>query len=148
MSAASPNVYAFPQPTAGDVVLCRFPQNLLKPAPAPKARPAIVLSVYAPLPGEACYRVRVCYGTKNLSRIYPHDCEVTKAQHSAEYHSAGLSYDTKFDMHQALLLPYTSEWFLVPHRPRFGMTPKIGVMHPATVPRLSRAKRNVQGAAP
>jgi len=143
MSASSAAVFAFPQPIAGDVVLCRFPINLVQPAPGPKARPAIILQVYAPMEGEACYRVRVCYGTKNLTRIYPHDCEILQATHPVEYHSAGLSYDTKFDMQQVILLPHTAEWFKVPNHAQFGVTPKLGVLHPSTVPRLLRAKRNV-----
>ena len=142
MSATSSVPFAFPQPNAGDVALCRFPQSLIKPTPGPKARPAILLQVFAPLSDEPCYRVKVCYGTKNLSRIYPHDCEILWGVHPAEYTSAGLSYDTKFDMKQVILLPYTSKWFQVPRQPQFGVTPKLGMLHPATVPRLLRAKRH------
>lgn len=138
---------SFPIPTAGDVVLCRFPEDLGDLKPGPKARPAIILAVFAPIAAEACYRVKVCYGTSNVSRIYPHDCPIYEATHPAEFASAGLSYDTKFNAKQMVTLPYTVEWLTISIRPAFGQTPKIGILHPMTVPRLKKAvdSTNLQG---
>jgi hypothetical protein len=132
MNAAAP----FPQPTAGEVVLCRFPQDLIRPQPGPKARPGVILKVFAPLPGEGGHRVMACYGTSNLARLYPYEFEITKQRHAQEFASAGLSFDTKFNLRQVVTLPYTGEWFEVPARPMFGPTPKLGVLHPLTVSRL------------
>ena len=132
---------AFGQPLAAELVLCRFPQDLRRPRPGPKERPAIILRVYEAMPKEAFVRVQVCYGTSNLGRLYLHEFEILRSQHADEFVSAGLSFDTKFDLRQQVTLPYTSEWFKVPERMPFGACPKLGVLHPLTVPRLVKAGR-------
>lgn len=144
----SPPAVPFPKPTAGDVVLCWFPQNLIAPSPGPKRRPAIVLETVAPAEDDpsAAYGVIVCYGTSNLHRLYAHELEIT-IQHGDEFTRAGLASDTKFNLRQRLVLPFTSEWFTVPRQPRFGHTPKLGDLHPATVPRLLKAYAAATGDA-
>jgi hypothetical protein len=121
----------------GDVVWARFPYDLLRPAPAPKPRPAIVLRVREPVVKGCPYQVDVCPGTsQNLQRIYAHEFVVERNQHPAEYAQMGLSFDTKFDLRRIATLDYTSEWFQPPPKPRFGANPKLGSMHAASVPRL------------
>lgn len=126
----------YPAPGLGDVVWCRFPEQLLKPKVAPKPRPGIVLQVFAPRePGDP-FVVHVCPGTSQLRGIYAHELLIDRDQHPEEYAPTGLSYSTKFDLRRIATLPYTSEWFEPPPIPRFGANPKMGSLHPATVPRL------------
>lgn len=135
----------FPLPTAADVVLCRFPEDLRKPAPGPKPRPAIVLKVFSPLEkAPTTYRVRVCFATSNRARLYPHEFEITRQAHPAEFESAGLSDDTKFDLLQELLLPYDSDWFALPTFQQFGATPKLGTVHALSMTRLSAAFKEAE----
>lgn len=139
----------FPRPTAADVVLCRFPTDLRKPQPGPKPRPAIILQVLEPSEtASQAYRVRVCYATSNRARLYPHEFEITKTDHPHEYNRAGLTADTKFSVAQIVFLPYTDEWFQVPAFPMFGATPKLGELHPTTIPRLQKAYRAVRRSTP
>lgn len=50
-------------------------------------------------------------------------------------------YDTKFDLRQALDLPYTTEWFSVPPTAPHGQTPKLGTLHPSLVRAVQAAFR-------
>jgi hypothetical protein len=131
-----------PRPVLGDVVWVRFPYDLLKPAPAPKSRPAIILKVHEPVkPGDP-WQVTVCPGTsQNLDRVFPHELPGQKSQQPDEYAQMGLSYDTKFDLRFIAVLEYTDKWFSPPPNPRHGRTPKLGSLHPALMPRLLAAHR-------
>ncbi|TJY57197.1 hypothetical protein E4T66_17460 [Sinimarinibacterium sp. CAU 1509] len=132
----------YPKPTAGDVVLCKFPQDLRSPSPGPKSRPAIILKVFEPAASApATFRVQVCYATTNRQRLFDHEFEITRAGHAVEFESAGLSGDTKFDLLQSVLVPYDSDWFELPNFPQYGPVPKLGILHPLSVPRLLRAQR-------
>ena len=51
----------------------------------------------------------------------------------AAYASAGLSYDTKFDLRNVLELPYNSNYFSVPPHAPHGQNPKLGSLHPSMV---------------
>ncbi len=140
MPTQKPVAIPFPLPTAADVVLCRFPENLSKPAPGPKPRPAILLQVFPPAPQKpSVYRVKVCYATSNRSKLYPSEIEITAQEHPVEYRSAGLSSDTKFDLAKVILLDYTDEWFALPFAPMHGPVPKLGTVHALTMPRLTAA---------
>jgi hypothetical protein len=57
--------------------------------------------------------------------------------------TAGLSYDTKFDLKQAIDLPYTAEWFSVPPAAPHGQIPRLGTLHPSLVPAVQAAYRAV-----
>lgn len=140
MPTSKPGATPFPLPTAADVVLCRFPENLARPAPGPKPRPAILLQVFPPAPkAPGVYRVKVCYATSNRAKLYPSEIEITAAAHPVEHMSAGLSADTKFDLAKVILLDYTDQWFAVPASPMYGPVPKLGTVHALTMPRLSAA---------
>ncbi len=140
MPAPKSDAVPFPLPMAADVVLCRFPENLVRPAPGPKPRPAIFLQVFAPVPKKpGVYRVKVCYATSNRTKLYPSEIEITVDEHPVEYRSAGLSSNTKFDLAKVILLDYTDEWFAVPFALMHGPVPKLGTVHALTMPRLSAA---------
>lgn len=140
MPTPKPDAVAFPLPMAADVVLCRFPENLVRPAPGPKPRPAVLLQVFPPAPKRPrVYRVKVCYATSNRAKLYPSEIEITADEHPVEYRSAGLSSNTKFDLAKIILLDYTDAWFAVPFAPMYGPVPKLGTLHALTMPRLSAA---------
>ena len=66
---------------------------------------------------------------------------ILRGRNSAAYDAAGLSYDTKLDLKQALDLPYTPEWFSVPPALPHGQTPKLGTLHPSLVRAVQAAFR-------
>ncbi len=125
------------EPIAGDIVWCRFPDSV---SPRPKPRPALVLAVFdddAPR-----FTVRVGYGTsRRTTTLFRGEFSILRDRHPAAYASAGLSYDTKFDLRQALDLPYTTDWFSVPPGAPHGQTPKLGTLHPSLVRAVEAAFR-------
>ncbi len=58
---------------------------------------------------------------------------VLRTRSPTAYQAAGLSHDTKFEMGQAVDLPYNAEWFSVPPAAPHGQNPKLGTLHPALV---------------
>jgi hypothetical protein len=84
--------------------------------------------------GEGSVFVTVAYGTsQKTDRIYSGEFRITKSEHPAAYASAGLSYDTKFDLSKMLELPYNDGYFSVPPHAPYGQTPKLGTLHPSMV---------------
>lgn len=119
----------WPEPTAGDVLWCHFPDHI---QPRPKPRPALVVSVQ--LDGEGFIFVQVAYGTsQKTNRLYSGEFLISRAQHSTAYASAGLSYDTKFNLATTLLLPWDERYFSVPPHAPHGQNPKLGTLHPSLV---------------
>ena len=117
------------EPTAGDVVWCRFPDGV---SPRPKPRPALVLAVFDD--DAPNFTVRVAYGTsQRTTSLRRGEFAILRERNHAAYEAAGLSYDTKFDLAKALDLPYTTEWFGVPPAAPHGETPKLGILHPSLV---------------
>ena len=125
------------EPTAGEIVWCHFPDDI---TPRPKPRPALILMVWdddAPL-----FSVRVAYGTsQRTTSLFRGEFAILRERNPAAYAAAGLSYDTKFDLRQAIDLPYTTEWFSVPPRAPHGQTPKLGTLHPSLVLAVQAAFR-------
>ena len=125
------------EPTAGEIVWCHFPDDI---TPRPKPRPALILMVWdddAPL-----FSVRVAYGTsQRTTSLIRGEFAILRERNPAAYAAAGLSYDTKFDLRQAIDLPYTTEWFSVPPRAPHGQTPKLGTLHPSLVLAVQAAFR-------
>ena len=117
------------EPTAGEIVWCHFPDSI---NPRPKPRPALVLVVFdddAPL-----FNVRVAYGTsQRTTTLHRGEFAILRDRNRAAYDAAGLSFDTKFDLKQAVDLPYTAEWFSVPPSEPNGQCPKLGTLHPSLV---------------
>ncbi len=67
------------------------------------------------------------YGTsQKTDQRYSGEFRITKAEHTAAYASAGLSYDTKFDLSKVMELPFNDAYFSAPpHAPhgRLGHAP-------------------------
>jgi hypothetical protein len=119
----------WPEPTAGDIAWCHFPDHI---HPKPKARPGLITLTKED--GEGSVFVTVAYGTsQKTDRIYSGEFRITKSEHPAAYASAGLSYDTKFDLSKMLELPYNDGYFSVPPHAPYGQTPKLGTLHPSMV---------------
>lgn len=123
------------EPTAGEIVWCHFPDNI---NPRPKPRPALILVVFDDDTPQ--FHVRIAYGTSQRATIlYSGEFSILRGRNAAAYKTAGLSYDTKFNLKQAIDLPYTSEWFSVPPAAPHGQTPKLGTLHPSLVPAAQAA---------
>lgn len=76
--------------------------------------------------------VKVVYGTtQGTTSLKSGEFLISKQQHPDAFKQAGLSHDTKFDLKQALDLPWTDRYFKVPPGPNseFGQTPKLGSLH-------------------
>ena len=127
----------WPEPTAGEIVWCHFPDHI---SPLPKPRPALILAVFddeAPR-----FTVRVAYGTsQRTTSLYRGEFSIQRERNPPACEAAGLSHDTKFDLKQALDLPYTTEWFSVPPAAPHGQTPKLGTLHPSLVRAVQAAFR-------
>jgi hypothetical protein len=117
------------EPTAGEIVWCHFPDDI---NPRAKPRPALVLTVFDDDAPE--FEVRVVYGTsQRTTTLHRGEFAILRDRNPAAFAAAGLSFDTKFDLKQAIDLPYTSEWFSVPPAAPHGQTPKLGHLHPSLV---------------
>ena len=117
------------EPTAGEIVWCQFPDHI---HPKPKPRPGLVVSTKQF--DEGMNFVSVASGTsQKTDRRYRGAFRITKNKHPAAYASAGLSYDTKFDLRNVLELPLNDAYFSVPPRAPHGQIPKLGTLHPSIV---------------
>ena len=119
----------WPEPTAGDIVWCHFPDNI---HPKPKPRPALDLVVFDDTAPE--FFVQLAYGTsQRTTTLYKGEFAIIKAKQPAAYAAAGLSYDTKFNLKNLVTLPFNSDWFSVPPAAPHGQIPQLGVLHPSLV---------------
>jgi hypothetical protein len=83
---------------------------------------------------EGMVFVSVAYGTsQKTDRLYSGEFRISKSEHLAAYNSAGLSYDTKFDLRNMLELPFNDAYFSVPPHAPHGQTPQLGTLHPSMV---------------
>lgn len=119
----------WPEPAAGEIVWCHFPDNI---HPQSKPRPALIISVKDDDEGQIF--VSVAYGTsQKTDRLFSGEFRIGKSEHPAAYASAGLSYDTKFDLRSVLELPFNDAYFSVPPHAPHGQTPQLGTLHPSMV---------------
>ena len=117
------------EPTAGEIVWCHFPGNI---DPRPKPRSALILVVFDDDAPQ--FTVRVAYGTsQRTTNLHHGEFSILRDRNPAAYEAAGLSYDTRFDLKQAIDLPYSTEWFSVPPAASHGQTPTLGTLHPSLV---------------
>ena len=73
------------------------------------------------------FEVRVAYGTsQRTTTLHRGEFGILRERNPAACAAASLSYDTKFDLKQAIDLPYTTEWFSVPPAGPHGQCPKLG----------------------
>lgn len=125
---------------AGDIVWCRFPDGV---SARPKPRPALVIAVFdddAPR-----LRVRVAYGTsRRVDTLFSGEFAILRSHARGAYSSAGLSYDTKFNLGKSVDLPYDTAWFDLPPQPRHGALPKLGTLHPSLVRAVQAAYEAVR----
>ena len=129
-------IHAWPQPLAGDIVWCHFPQDLTA-TPADKPRPGLILEVFSDHAPQ--YAVLVAYGTsQKVNQLYAGEFAIT-AQDGAAFTIAGLSYPTKFNLKRRIELPYIESYFQVPPGAPFGQSPKLGTLHPSLMRRVSAA---------
>jgi hypothetical protein len=133
----------WPEPTAGDIVWCHFPDSI---HPKPKPRPGLITLTKEDDQGSIF--VSVAYGTsQKTDRLYSGEFRITKSEHPAAYASAGLSYDTKFNLSKMLELPYNDDYFSVPPLAPHGQTPKLGTLHPSMVRIAAAAFAAVRNAS-
>ena len=119
----------WPEPTAGDIVWCHFPDHI---HPKPQPRPGLLVSTK--VDDESMVFVSVAYGTsQKTDRLYSGEFLITQSKHPAAYSSAGLSYDTKFNLKNILELPFNDAFFSVPPHAPHGQSPKLGTLHPSMV---------------
>ena len=119
----------WPEPTAGDIVWCHFPDNI---HPRPKPRPALILSVFDDDAPQ--FTVQVVYGTSQRAKtLYRGEFAILSGKNQAAYDAANLSFDTKFNLKQVLDLPFSTDWFSVPPAAPHGQIPKLGTLHPSLV---------------
>ena len=135
---------AFPLPVPGDIVYCRFPEEVGKPGPKP--RPALVTGLAHFEDGTI--GVVVAYGTsQRVDQLYAGEFSIVP-EDGEPYRAAGLSYPTKFDLRRRVTLPYTDAWFRVPQRPLFGKTPKMGTLHASLMRRATAAFETIAAPNP
>lgn len=116
-------------PTAGDIVWCHFPDHV---HPKPKARPGLIVETKEDAAGQIF--VTVAYGTSQTTdRLYRGEFLIAQSEHPSAYRSAGLSFDTKFDLGNRLELPFNDDYFSVPPHAPHGQSPKLGILHPSMV---------------
>ena len=134
-------IRAWPEPLAGDIVWCSFPNST---QPKPKPRPALVLSTIENEDGQLF--VCVAYGTsQKTNRLYRGEFLIANSQNPISYRSAGLSYDTKFDLNNHIELPYNDAYFSIPPTAPFGQNPKLGILHPSMVKAAAAAFQSIHG---
>ena len=129
-------IHAWPQPLAGDIVWCHFPQDLTV-TPADKPRPGLILEVFSDHAPQ--YAVLMAYGTsQKINQFYSGEFAIM-AQDGTAFTTAGLSYPTKFNLKRRVELPYIGTYFQVPPGAPFGQIPKLGTLHPSLVRRVNAA---------
>ena len=120
---------SWPEPAAGDIVWCHFPDNV---HPKPKPRPALIL--VTKVDDNGVVFASVAYGTsQKTNRLYSGEFRISKAENPAAYESAGLSYDTKFNLKAIVELLFNDAYFSVPPHAPHGQSPKLGILHPSMV---------------
>ena len=114
---------------AGEIVWCNFPGNVQS---KPKPRPALIVATKED--DDGLVFVSVAYGTsQKTNRLYTGEFRIGKIEHPAAFASAGLSFDTKFDLRSVLELPFNDDYFSVPPHAPYGQNPKLGTLHPSMV---------------
>jgi hypothetical protein len=120
-------------------VWCHFPDNI---NPRPKPRPALILKVFDDEAPQ--FHVNVAYGTsQRTTTLYSGEFSILRERNPTAYQTAGLSYDTKFNLKQALDLPYNTDWFSVPPAAPQGQIPNLGSLHASLVPAVQAAYRAI-----
>ena len=124
----------WPEPTAGDIAWCHFPDNI---HPKPQARPGLITSTKEDDEGRIF--VSVAYGTsQKTDQLYPGEFAIFPAEADA-FAESDLSYATKFNLGRTFELDYNNIWFGVPPLAPYGQNPKLGILHPSLLHRAMAA---------
>jgi hypothetical protein len=120
----------WPEPTAGDIVWCHFPDDV---HPRPRARPGLLIETRED--DDGLIFVIVAYGTsQKTDRLYRGECRIARQEHPAACAAAGLSYDTTFNLGKVLELPCS--------RPQRSQRPALRAPGPGADPHLDEACGN------
>jgi hypothetical protein len=85
------------------------------------------------------FGVQAAYGTsQKVTTLYAGEFAIARADGDA-FRTAGLSYDTKFNLAWRLDLPFNDEYFDVPPGAPHGQQPKLGILHPSLIRRAAAA---------
>jgi mRNA-degrading endonuclease toxin of MazEF toxin-antitoxin module len=96
--------YWKPRPRIGDIVECRFPEEVGKPGPKP--RPALVLQVEEAADDPDGSVVVVAYATtQKATKVFPGEFLMEAGG------GTGLTEATKFDLVNHRRLPFNDVWF-------------------------------------
>jgi hypothetical protein len=129
------------EPTAGEIVWCRFPDHI---SARPKPRPALVIAVFDD--DAPAFAVEVAYGTsQRTTAMHRGEFVILQERNPVAYRAAGLSYGTKFDLRQTVILPCSTEWFHVPPAAPHGQKPLLGTLHPSLMRAAEAAFRTARG---
>ena len=79
--------------------------------------------------------------SQRTTTLYQGGFSILRDRNPAAYDAAGFSHDTKFDLRQALDLPYTTAWFSALPAASNGQTSKLGMLHPSLVLAVQAAFR-------
>ena len=78
--------------------------------------------------------VSVAYvASQKTDRLFSGEFRIAESEQPSAYTSAGLSFDTKFDLRNVLELPFKHAYFSVPPNAPHGQIPKLGTLHPSMV---------------
>jgi hypothetical protein len=89
--------------------------------------------------------VKIAYGTsQRVQELFAGEFAIAPGDGGA-YRLAGLSYPTKFNLAEAVELPFNDEWFGVAPGAPHGQHPKLGVLHPSLMRRARAAFRAARG---
>ena len=125
------------EPTASEIFWCHLSDEV-HARPNPKR--VLIRAVFDEHTPQ--FAVRVAYGTiQRTTTLYRGEFSNLRDRNPAAYEAAGLSYDTKFNLRQALDPTYTTEWFSVPPAAPHGQTPKLGTLHSSLVRAVQAAFR-------
>jgi hypothetical protein len=131
----------WPEPSAGDIVWCNFPENSGM-QPSAKPRPALIFRVFDD--NTPHFDVEVVYGTSQKTEQLLSGEFVISNKEAVAYQLAGLSYPTKFNFKNTAQVPFNDEWFKVPPKAPHGKTPKLGVLHPSLIKKVQAAWSAIQ----
>lgn len=119
-----------PLPAVGDIIWCKFPLCEDLGNPGPKARPGLILNIFANI-----HCVLITYGTSDVYDVYKGEFVIDD-----QLDTAGLSRPTKFDLNRLQKLPFDDVWFdSAPGVEINSPLPKMGVIPPIFMPVMRKA---------
>lgn len=115
-------------PSAGSILLARDGESV---------RPCIVLAGYKSKSGAELLTVVLGSSQQALSKnqkLFVIDKNLPKDV----WRASGLCFTTGFDLTRKYTVVYDSKGFVVPKRPKFGLQPILGTVHPAIIESLKK----------